>query len=188
MPRRPALAACLVALFALVACEQIDAPGATALTGSEADIITIDSYFSPYSFGPLLRMYHFQEERAILKVKLDNSSAKTPLTAELVVFAPDEDREAVDAWINNQYNDALFPTAAEPVTRTDVSSAITITGRSPGELETGRSGESYQRTTVNFSVPEISAGRIRVGAFNDTVTVHVMMKAPQTDARASQIK
>lgn len=62
-----------------------------------------------------LLFYTFTEQKAILRVMIDNKDTKFPITATVYKFAADASEESLDKWINNQHSDALFIDAAEPL-------------------------------------------------------------------------
>lgn len=57
--------------------------------------------------------YRLMEQKVVLRLTIGNQAA-FPLTATVYVFPADATADGIDAWINNQYSDALFPETAEP--------------------------------------------------------------------------
>lgn len=57
--------------------------------------------------------YRLMEQKVVLRLTIGNQ-AEFPLKATVYVFPADATADGIDAWINNQYSDALFPETAEP--------------------------------------------------------------------------
>ncbi|MBL8892121.1 MAG: hypothetical protein JNL67_19250 [Planctomycetaceae bacterium] len=57
--------------------------------------------------------YRLLEQKVVVRVKIANE-ADFPFSATVYVFPTNSTTEGIEAWINNQYSDALFPETAEP--------------------------------------------------------------------------
>jgi hypothetical protein len=57
--------------------------------------------------------YRMIEQKVVVRVRIANQ-AEFPMTATVYVFPTDSTADGIDAWINNQHSDALFPETAEP--------------------------------------------------------------------------
>ncbi len=168
----------LAAALILSGCEQVmNAPATVTPLDSKPNVTTIDRYFSRYTYGPLLRLYDFRDQRVILKVKISNESRDMPLSASLYTFADGVSEKAIEKWINNQHSDALYADAAEPASVQDLSDRVSIFARTREASVSGREGEAYQRYAVSYRVGEIKIAGVAIGPFNDDATVHVRLSA-----------
>ncbi len=171
---RPLLIASL--LHFLASCESIDVAELNNPTPTaKPTILTIDRYFSPYSFGPLLRLYNYEDENVILKVRISNDALNLPIKATLYRFDPRADDKSISKWINNQHSDGLSPIAAQPVEEIDVSDKISITSVGKGSEVIGKRGEQYSKHEITYLVDELQIGSFTINSFADTVYVHVRL-------------
>ncbi len=140
-------------------------------------ITTVDQYFSPITYGPLQRLYYYDEAKLILKLKFLNNNKEMPLSAKLYRFSDDADAKSIEKWINNQHSDALFADAAAPVETKDVRDEVSVLQRQKTGKASGRKGEAYEAYEVSYNVSEIVSGNFLINAFEDKVTVHVLLTA-----------
>ncbi len=160
----------------LMNCENIDvAEMKTPADTSKPEIVTVDRYFSPYSFGPLMRLYNYEADNVILKVRISNDALNLPIKATLYQFDPLEDDKAIAKWINNQHSDGLYPIVAQPIQQQDVSNEIKITSVGKGQEVIGQRGEIYSKHEITYLVEELKIGSFMINSFADTVYVHVRM-------------
>ncbi len=146
------------------------------VTIDSARVITVDRYFSQYSFGPALRMYIFEQQKAVIRILFTSEGRKIMPLGQLVIFSPATSQDGVDQWINNQHSDAIFGDAPKPVVKHDLTGNIQITEqRFLGQI-TGRAGETYEKYYVTFTVSSIATDGVTIEGFEDNVDVHVMTK------------
>lgn len=145
------------------------------VTSATTDTITIDSYFSAYRYGDTLRIYHFKETNAVLKIVFPNSDNVFEMTATLNLFAISETPENIAKWINNQYSDALYSDAPEPEASITLDAAqLTINAGTYIDSETGPSGDTYDNYTVRFGIDTLfQPGSFLLSGFEGALTVHV---------------
>jgi hypothetical protein len=172
----------LLTSLSLGACEQItpltNEGNAVSTPASAAKVLTFDSYYSPYSHGPTLRLYHFEEDKAVLALRFANQPGNLSLKATLNIFPPSTDKLGIDKWINNQHSDALYADAATPK-RQDVTNLLSDVTRASEGTKAGRSGETYDVHNVSFTMDSIAAGRLVINGFSDTATVYVITSTPE---------
>ncbi len=78
---------------------------------------------SMMGFRDTLKFYVFKEEKAVLRVQIDNKNTKFPVSAKLYVFADDTTAEGLAKWVNNQHSDGLFVDAAVPKATHEIPAA-----------------------------------------------------------------
>ena len=73
--------------------------------------------YSMIGYRDTLIFYTFKEQKAVLKVNLDNKDGTFPITAVIYLFEEDLEEEGIKKWLNNQHSDALFADAAIPTAK-----------------------------------------------------------------------
>jgi hypothetical protein len=144
------------------------------IASPSTSITTISRYFTPFDYGDTLRMYFFEDQNSVLKLVFPNDDNDFEITGSINLFADDETSEAIAAWMENQYSDALLADAPEPFTTEIEDSAYSIQSTMLINAEPGNDGFQYDNYSVSFFIDSISQPRLfHLANFVDTVTVHV---------------
>ncbi len=148
------------------------------------EITNVESYFSMYEYGPTQRFYHFTDEQAVIVVRLDNASSEfeagTKVTLSL--FDTAASKEGVNHWINNQYSDALYGDAAEPINSSIVpADKYSITAQALLNHTTEFLGNEYDNYMVELYVDNVQLltserQDITIIGFTVEADVHVLTK------------
>jgi hypothetical protein len=95
-------------------------------------------------FRNTLIFYTFKDQKAVLRLVIDNKNRDFPISATIYAFADDVTKEGLKKWLNNQHSDGLFPdvpvpTATHPVPAGSckaISHKLAGTSKAPnGEFE-----------------------------------------------------
>ena len=125
-------------------------------------------------FRNTLIFYTFQEQKAVLKVVIDNKSTKFPLAVTLYTFADDVNEEGLKKWLNNQHSDGLFVDVPDP-TATHKIPAGSCKTLSHKLIDQAKSPfGTFDNYSVVFKVSRVAkTGKFRVKDFTDKATVHL---------------
>lgn len=144
------------------------------VAASEAQ--TVSSYFSIYAHGPTRVMVPVAGQKAALLLDFPNESKTISGTGRLVVFAETASEEMIEAWWNNQYSDALFADAAEPVETISLGGKLEIVSAEMTGTVRPRADQSYDVMAVTYRVSDVPAGRFTLEGFEAETTVYIMME------------
>ena len=148
------------------------------LDGKKAEKLEIRH--SMLGFRNTLIFYTFKNQRAILRLSIDNKDESFPVTGKILLFDKATTEEGLKKWINNQHSDALFPDVPKPIFTGDLpkgtckvtSHKQTATSKNPGP----RKG-NFKNFEVELSVKAHGIDeKFKLSAFTDTARVHVESK------------
>jgi len=151
-----------------------DAGPPASVAASEAQ--TVSSYFSIYAHGPTKVMVPVAGEKAALLLEFPNESKTISGTGKLVVFAENASEDMIQAWWNNQYSDAIFPDAAEPVETVTLGKKLEIVSAEMTGTERPREDQAYDVMAVTYRIADVPAERFTLEGFEGGTTVYVMME------------
>jgi len=166
----------------------LDDPGATGeraleVGADDTTVTEVDRCFCIELYSDTLRIYHFKEQSAVLEMRFDNTSSEFTSTSTVHIFDAASSTASVKQWINNLYSDALFFTAARPISSHALAdNAVTVTANAYVETSTGNRGDTYDTYDVEFSVNATTVtNAFSLNGFADSTVVHL-----QTAAIASE--
>ena len=125
-------------------------------------------------FRNTLIFYTFNDQKAVLKIVIDNKSKKFPLAATLYTFADDVTEEGLKKWLNNQHSDGLFVDVPNP-TATHKIPAGSCKTLSHKFIDQAKSPfGTFDNYSVAFKISRVAkTGTFRVKDFTDKATVHL---------------
>ena len=121
-----------------------------------------------------LIFYTLADQKAVLKVVIDNKSKKFPVAASVYLFANDVTEDGLKKWLNNQHSDGLFPDVPNPVAthKLPAESCKALSHKLIDQTKQ-RFGE-YDNYAVSFQISDAAKmGAYRIKQFTDKATVHV---------------
>ncbi|MEE2990447.1 MAG: hypothetical protein VX715_07520 [Planctomycetota bacterium] len=125
-------------------------------------------------FRNTLIFYTFQDQKAVLKIVIDNKSTKFPVAATLYTFAENVTEEGLKKWLNNQHSDGLFVDVPEPTANHKIAAGSCKT-LSHKFIDQAKSPfGKYDNYSVAFQIRRVAkTGKFRVKDFTDKATVHL---------------
>jgi hypothetical protein len=125
-------------------------------------------------FRNTLIFYTFQDQKAVLKIVIDNKSTKFPVAATLYTFAENVTEDGLKKWLNNQHSDGLFVDVPNP-TATHKIPAGSCKTLSHKFIDQAKSPfGKYDNYSVAFQIRRVAkTGTFRVKDFTDKATVHL---------------
>lgn len=144
---------------------------------------TITQCFCNIRFRDTLQIYHFENQNAVLFIEFDNQSRDFDRKGTVYLFDNSTTTDLVSKWINNQYSDGLFVTSATPIQVFEIPHRdITITSEAYIENLSGRLGDEYEKTQINYSVVNQSQeNQFFLSGFSDQVFVY-LQTSPASDS------
>lgn len=132
---------------------------------------------SQIGFRDTLLFYTFKEQKAVLKLQIDNKNKTFPIVGTIFVFADDVTEEGLAKWLNNQHSDGLFPEVPEPVaTHKLPAESCKVVSHKLIDRSKEFFGE-YDNYSVAFEVKDHAAKKgISLKGFSGTATVHIKTK------------
>ncbi|MCA9174959.1 MAG: hypothetical protein KDB14_10805 [Planctomycetales bacterium] len=149
-----------------------DAPRILDARGKETQRLEVGSSFGGYR--NTLIFYTFNQQKAVLRVLIDNKDTKFPVSAVLYVFADDVTEDGLKKWLNNQHSDGLFPEVPEPVgTHKIPSMSCKATSHKLVDHTKQPFGE-YDNYTVSIQLADLKPiAKFQIKDFTDKATVHI---------------
>ena len=129
---------------------------------------------SMIGYRDTLIFYSLPDQRAVVKINIDNKGTMFPITATVFLFDANADQDGIDKWINNQHSDALFADALEPTSRyTLPKNKAKILSFSAAETVSDSLGQ-HINYTVQFKIRSTSQkGSFQLKPFKDDASVFV---------------
>ena len=129
---------------------------------------------SMIGYRDTLIFYSLPDQRAVVKINIDNKGTTFPITATVFLFDANADQDGIDKWINNQHSDALFADALEPTSRyTLPKNKAKILSFSAAETVSDSLGQ-HINYTVQFKIRSTSQkGSFQLKPFKDDASVFV---------------
>ena len=163
-----------------------DAAGGTPIDGERellvsdntSNTIEITQCFCTVRFRSTLKIYHFDNQNAVLMIEFDNKTSDFTRTATIVLFDANASDDAVSKWINNQHSDGLFFDYAKPLaTYLLEPEAVSITSTSFDEKLTGEAGDEYEKHQIEFAVANLSEpDKYYLNGFADQSVVYLQTR------------
>ena len=125
-----------IRLFALVSTMLV----ATTQAGERSlDVAKAKKQEVRYSqIGPrnTLVFYTFENERAVLRLAIDNNDTTMPVRGTVFLFADDVTAVDLGKWLNNQHSDGIYPEVPEPVSSHKIQAdACKVTEKTAGAVQ-----------------------------------------------------
>ena len=122
-----------------------------------------------------LLFYTWGEQKAALRLSIDNKSTKFPVKATLHLFDEATTKEGLAKWLNNQHSDGLFIDAAKPTKSIELPEgvcAVTAHKLIDGGKKSRNGTFGEYEVTVTVKAHEIK-GEAKLGAFEQKAKVYV---------------
>lgn len=139
----------------------------------------VDAYYSPLEHGPAQKMWTFEEDAAILRLRISNDSPQFRLDGGLYLFAAGTSAEDLGKWVNNQHSDALYGDAPKPVAVIPAEKFARVTGSKELGIVAAQTRNTWAAFTVFFEVDGIEQDGVRLAPFKDTMMVHLLHEKPK---------
>lgn len=65
-------------------------------------------------FRSTLLFYTFKDQKAVMKILINNKDNTFPVTATVFIFDKQVTEDGLKKWLNNQHSDGLFPNVPNP--------------------------------------------------------------------------
>ncbi len=164
----------LLATFVSVACAEKGPLAGQMLDARGTQVHKLEVSSSLGGFRNTLIFYTFQEQKAVLKVVIDNKSMKFPLAATLYTFADDVNEEGLKKWLNNQHSDGLFVDVPEPTATHKIAAGSCKMVSHKLIDQTKSPFGTFDNYSVVFKIRRVArTGQFRVKDFSDKATVHL---------------
>lgn len=126
-----------------------------------------------------LLFYTFGEQKAVLRLRIDNKTARFPVKGTVYLFAPTTTAEGLAKWLNNQHSDGLFPEVPEPTLTTKLpDGTCKVTELKLAEGKEKKPNGIFSKYEVKVAVKSHAVkGQFTLKAFEDLANVLV----PQAD-------
>lgn len=124
-------------------------------------------------FGDTQIFYRLHAQKVVLQLRI-GANPEFPITAKVHVFPLDASSDGIDAWVNNQYSDALFPETAEPSHSETVPASACKVKAAKRIRQSQESFGNFNHYEVQFSIDDCeNVGGFTLKAFSDTAKVHI---------------
>jgi hypothetical protein len=124
-------------------------------------------------FGDTQIFYRLHAQKVVLHLKI-GANPEFPITAKVHVFPLDASSDGIDAWVNNQYSDALFPETAEPSHSETVPASACKVKAAKRIRQSQESFGNFNHYEVQFGIDDCeNVGGFTLKAFSDTAKVHI---------------
>lgn len=80
--------------------------------------------YSQIGFRDTLLFYTFKEQKAVLKLQIDNKDKSFSMKGMIFLFDKSVSEDGIKKWVNNQHSDALYGDAARPKSKHEIESKI----------------------------------------------------------------
>ncbi len=147
------------------------------LDAGDKDVAKIEVTNSMEGYRDTLRFYIFEQDRAVLCVRIDNKDTNFPVSAKLYTFAEGVNAEGIGKWINNQHSDGLFADAPVPKATHEIPAAsCKMKSHELAKHSKAPNGE-FETYSVTFEIKDVPLlGELKVKDFIDLATVHIKAK------------
>lgn len=124
-----------------------------------------------------LLFYTFTDQKAVVKLQIDNKDNSFPMAGTIYIFADSVKEDGLKKWLNNQHSDGLFPDVPEPISTHKIPETICkVTSHKLIDRSKQRFGE-YDNYSVTFDVKDYTDTKsVTLKGFSDKATVHVKTK------------
>ncbi len=166
----------LLAILAAVVCAT-PLLAKDVLDAGDKDVPKIEVTNSMEGYRDTLRFYIFEQDRAVLCVRIGNKDTKFPVSAKLYTFAEGVNAEGIRKWINNQHSDGLFVDPPEPKATHEIPAASCKMKSHELAKQSKAPNGKFDTYSVTFEIKDVPRlGDLKVKDFTDRATVHVKTK------------
>ena len=126
-----------------------------------------------------LLFYTFGDQKAVLRMEIDNKDTTFPVNATIYLFADDTTKEGIEKWINNQHSDALHTDVPEPtLTQPLPAGRCSITEhKALAKKKSPTNTEMFQDYEVTLKMEACEfKDKLTLTAFTDKTKVYVKLK------------
>lgn len=151
-----------------------DSGKTTVLDPAKKQVKKLTVTSSQIGYRSTLVFYTFHEEKAVLKVLIDNKNMDFPIAANVYVFAEDTSDEGLAMWLNNQHSDGLFPEVPNPVAmgKIPAKSCKVLSHKVVGKEK--QPFGNFDKYSVEFQFKKVPATKgVQIKDFKDTAPVYV---------------
>lgn len=123
-----------------------------------------------------LVFYTFTDQKAVLRLLIDNKDTTFPVSGSIHIFADSTTKEDLDKWINNQHSCGLYPDVPEPtLTQPLPAGQCSVTAHKALQKEKNPVGEDmYQDYEVTLTCkPYTLEGKLSLNGFTQKSWVYV---------------
>lgn len=164
----------LVSALAVTLCISSPLQAEVALDASAKDLPKTEVTHSMIGVRDTLRFYIFEEEKAVLVVRIDNKDTTFSVSAKLYAFAKETTAEGLSKWVNNQHSDGLYPEFPEPEAVHEIPAASSTVKNQEVVGQVEESFGKFTRYSVTFEIKDVPAmGDLGLKDFTDKATVYV---------------
>lgn len=148
------------------------------VSADNVSIIDIETYFSRNRYGPTLKLYNIQGQKAVIKIRINNESDDFDTSVVVYVFDSSLEGEKIKKWLNNQYSDGLFSDAPIPIGTYRLSAdQYLINSYSLINHTVESYGDEYDNYDIELYVDNVfEDGVYYLKSFISEVIVHVQTK------------
>ena len=179
--KRSALFKSLMALFMIVVGSIV---GANEGQNKSAKVLEVNKTTekqevrsSQIGYRDTLVFYTFKDQKAVLKLQIDNKDTKFPMTGTIFLFADTVNAEDLKKWLNNQHSDGLFADVPAPTATQKLPAETCKVASHKLDDHTKETFGEYDNYSVTFEVKDYSDKKgISLKGFSGTAKVHVMAK------------
>lgn len=170
----------LPALLVAFAC-QLSHADETKIAVRGLDVETAQKKVVRYSMmGPrdTIVFYTFDDQKAVLLLRVGNKSVDFPISGTLHLFAAEVSPKHIAKWVNNQHSDALFMGVPKPISSVKLAQDLfKVTARNKAEGQTKHQTKLFDDYTVDFEVRAVEQqDAFSLKAFKDKVGVFVQVE------------
>jgi hypothetical protein len=112
-------------------------------------------------FRSTLLFYTFKNQKAVMKILINNKDNTFPVTATVFIFDKQVTEDGLKKWLNNQHSDGLFPDVPKP------SNTIKIPAKVFKVASKKLTGQSKQQFG-NFENYDI---KLKAGDYTDKISI-----------------
>ncbi len=128
---------------------------------------------SMVGFADTQIFYRLPEQKVVVRIKIGNNG-EFPIKATVHVFPDDSTADGINAWINNQHSDGLFPETAEPSHSEDIPMESCTISNAKLLKRSQEPFGAFKQYEVTFEIAECeNVGGYEVHPFRDTARVYV---------------
>ena len=124
-----------------------------------------------------LLFYTFKNEKAVLKIQINNTDKNFPVNATVYLFDKNVTEDGLKKWLNNQHSDGLFPNVPNPSNTVKVPAKVF---KIVSKKMTGKSKErfgNFENYDVKLKVEDYTDNiSIKLTGFTVDTKVHLKTK------------
>lgn len=126
-----------------------------------------------------LLFYTWNDQKAAVRLIIDNNSTKFPVKGTVYLFDPSTTKEGLAKWLNNQHSDGLFIDAARPTKTVDLpEGSCTVSEHKLLDANKESRNGIFGEYEVTVTVKDLEEkGLFKLKGFKDKTTVFVKQAA-----------